>query len=100
MRLIDADALKEAIKSDMYVVDYADEGAIYGMFWSGIENAIDEQPTVEPTTGKWMFSSNDAEGVCSCCNFKLYGTPYYGKYLIVPYNYCPNCGCKMEVDDE
>ncbi len=120
MRLIDADTLKEAIKSDMYVVDYGVEGAIYGMFWSGIENAIDEQPTVEQLdeisdayengyqqgkfegrkTGKWLYGATETgalniqyrEYICSECG--------WSHSLMIPRNYCPNCGAKMEVEDD
>ena len=93
MRLIDADALKEAIKNDMYVVDYGVEGAIYGMYWSGIENAIDEQPTVEQKAGKWLIAEKDRYMVhsvrCSVCGYCI-------SWMA---NYCPNCGARMEVQE-
>ena len=51
----------------------------------------------EPVShGQWVFSPDHAEGICTMCNFKIYGRPYNNTYLIVPYNYCPNCGAKME----
>lgn len=97
MRLIDADTLKEAIKNDIYVVDYGVEGAIYGMFWSGIEYEIDEQPTVEQKTGEWLYGAVETgacniqyrEYICSECG--------WSHSLMIPQNYCPNCGTKMEV---
>ena len=49
----------------------------------------------EPQTGEWMFSPDDAEGICTVCQYKIYGRPYQGRYLIVPYNFCPNCGARM-----
>lgn len=60
---------------------------------------IAEQPTIdsEPVRhGQWVFSPDHAEGICTMCNFKIYGRPYNNTYLIVPYNYCPNCGAKMD----
>ena len=60
---------------------------------------LDRTPTadvVERKRGRWMFSSDDAEGVCSVCQYKIYGRPYQGHYLIIPYNYCPNCGAYMK----
>jgi len=49
----------------------------------------------ENVRGEWRFSPDHAEGVCSVCQFKIYGRPYQNTYLIVPYNYCPNCGADM-----
>ena len=87
MRLIDADALE--------VVCFKDKG---GCFSDGVQwvlEKIDALPTVQPQTGKWMFSPDDAEGICTVCQYKIYGRPYQGRYLIVPYNFCPNCGARM-----
>ena len=48
MRLIDADALKDTICSNVYPVTDYFNSQDYGMFWTGgIEKAIDEQPTIE-----------------------------------------------------
>ena len=48
MRLIDADALKNTICSNVYPVTDYFNSRDYGMFWTGgIEKAIDEQPTIE-----------------------------------------------------
>lgn len=54
---------------------------------------IDAEPVRQ---GQWIFRPDHAEGVCTLCNFKIYGRPYNNTYLIVPYNYCPNCGAKMD----
>jgi len=61
------------------------------------EKKIDEN-SVEH--GTWIFSPDHAEGICSRCNFKIYGRPYNNTYMIVPYNYCPNCGAKMDEKEE
>jgi len=50
--------------------------------------------------GKWMFSPDHAEGICTNCHYKIYGRPYQNTYLIVPYNYCPNCGAEMRGEDD
>lgn len=48
----------------------------------------------EPKTGHWKYFQNekgDWMNVCSNCNSDC-GVGY-------PYNYCPNCGCRMESAD-
>lgn len=87
MRLIDADSLEthEIYEGEWVRVVYADD--------------IDNAPTIEAEPvrhGKWIFSPDHAEGSCTNCNYKIYGRPYQNTYLIVPYNYCPNCGFKMD----
>lgn len=81
MRLIDADAAIDEIRKCRFVVDAIEK--------------ISGLPTAQPQTGKWMFSPDDAEGICTVCQYKIYGRPYQGRYLIVPYNFCPNCGARM-----
>lgn len=47
MRLIDADALKEDIANNVYMVADYFNSKDFGMFWTGgIEKIIDEQPTI------------------------------------------------------
>lgn len=47
MRLIDADALKEIISGNSYILRDSINSMNFGMFWDGIEQAIDESPTVD-----------------------------------------------------
>ena len=54
----------------------------------------------ENVKGEWRFSSDHAEGICTRCQYKIYGRPYNNTYLIVPYNFCPNCGAEMEGEEE
>ena len=95
-RYIEANALLEILKRDEeYNADIPERA-------DGIRDAIIdvlEAPTadvVERKRGRWMFSSDDAEWVCTVCQYKIYGRPYQGHYLIIPYNYCPNCGAYMK----
>lgn len=64
-----------------------------------MKDTLENAPTIdaEPVRhGHWIFSQDDAKGTCSCCQYPIYGKPYNGQYLITPYNYCPNCGAKMD----
>lgn len=61
VRLIDAEALKELVASNVYPVADAFNSRDYGMFWTGgIEKAIDEMPSI------------DAVPVVRCRNCKHY----------------------------
>lgn len=52
-RYIDADALKEDIANNVYMVADYFNSKDFGMFWTGgIEKIIDEQPTV--TENRWI----------------------------------------------
>ena len=48
MRLGDLDALKEVIKANHYLLSSKHNSTDYGMFTTGIMQAIDNAPTVEP----------------------------------------------------
>lgn len=83
MRLIDADSLEthEIYEGEWKMVVYADD--------------IDAAPTVEAKPvrhGKWIDTPNYYQRwKCSLCGCHTRDA--------AP-NYCPNCGAKMEVDDE
>lgn len=98
MRLIDADALINRMYHDAFETDTDmqkwDSGCWirYKMF----ENAIDEQPTIEPKRGKWNLEILEngkcgARVVCSNCGYKHFDS-MRKKYT----NYCPNCGARMK----
>ena len=87
MRLIDADALNKAFdKSEAIEEIYGSDGLPV------ISEVIDAAPTIdaEPVRhGKWIDKSGGIEGAwnhCSVC----------GERAIELYDYCPNCGAKME----
>ena len=68
-----------------------------------VQRKLDEQPTADVVLvkrGKWIFSPDHAEGICTNCSQRIYGRPYNNTYVIVPYRYCPHCGAKMEVEDD
>lgn len=80
-RLIDADALRKRIKA---------KNASNAMMKAMREECvaeIDDAPTIEPKMGKWI-SKADQRWHCSLCD----GIAPKG----YRWNYCPNCGARME----
>lgn len=85
-------------------IDLIDAGRLLSPnepMWSDNEviGFLNRRPTVdaEPVIhAKWICSPDHSEGACTNCNYKIYGRPYQNTYLIVSYNYCPNCGAKMD----
>jgi hypothetical protein len=90
MRLIDADALRQTIESNLY----------WGLDSDGaIMDTIDEAPTVdavEVAHGRWEPHPN-ANGFerCSVCHDC---TIYDDWATEQKWYYCPNCGAKMDGD--
>lgn len=84
MRMIDADALMRKFKT-------ASPMAIDGR----ARQIVEEMPTIEERkTGKWIVFSSPDEYHCG-----LVKCPFCSEELIAEaneYNYCPNCGARME----
>lgn len=93
------------------MAEYIDKEALKESFWASCNNClseddiadlIDEIPAadVAPVVhGNWVSCFEDwrkqIEGdKCSSCGFEHYGTN------IRSYNFCPNCGAKMDLEDE
>ena len=95
MRLIDADALLESGICAEY--GYNDNGLLL-IPMRDVTNSIRNAPTIdaEPVRhGRWLYNSyptvwyghgEPPEWVCSECEERAYNT----------YDYCPNCGTKMD----
>ena len=95
MRLIDADALLESGICAEY--GYNDNGLLL-IPMRDVTNSIRNAPTIdaEPVRhGRWLYNSyptvwyghgEPPEWVCSECEERAYNT----------YDYCPNCGAKMD----
>ena len=96
-RLIDANALMDDVEMD---------GALYACLGAvdDVRFLVDSQPTVdavEVVHGRWIDKKIDNfrmwELRCSECdwvgisNYDAYNEPY-------DFNYCPNCGAKMDGD--
>ena len=88
MRLIDADALKDYIdaqKGRPFI------GCTVG---EALKIMTDEQPTIQPKRGKWIYHIDDlfpAESTMECnqCHAE--------QPLTCDDEFCPHCGAKMEV---
>ena len=94
MRLIDADAT-------IYALNVASRGDSKDVIRNLVICFLLASPTVdaEPVRhGKWLCSDDIYEtAVCSVCNFDT-GEPY--EYVKKSWNFCPNCGAKMERKEE
>lgn len=77
----------------------------------GAYQMILDAPSAERPTGRWIRMS-DADGEYYCCDqcgeelnryiteAPSFSKQYPSKYSIDKTNFCPNCGAKMEVQDE
>lgn len=82
----------------------ANEDCLIGKY-KAIE-LLDELPSVqpEPKTGRWEYVQYDGNPKignwhCSECNRLVYGV-ISARNPVYAYNYCPECGAKMESEDE
>lgn len=101
MRIIDADALCDAMYHEAFETDTDmqkwDSGCWirYKMF----ENVIDEAPTIEPKRGEWIDMGDFEQcSVCKGTHLKEFQS-YYGKTTWIKTPYCPNCGADMRGKD-
>lgn len=97
MRLIDADAL----------IEFIDCGHLRNpleMCFSerDVIDMIESRPSAQPEQKKGAWIPHDCLGrpsidkdVCSCCGQRFYQIAETG----CEWNFCPNCGAKMEVEE-
>ena len=97
MRIIDADAVKELIRSGISVDTCADQDYVCEL--------VDDIPTidsVEVVHGEWIgynadkgsdWLRSDGEPIFLVCN-KCHGVVM--NHASVNWNFCPNCGAKMD----
>lgn len=89
-----------------------------GKFASGVnmalellENIIENAPAayVAPVVhGHWVYNRNGMDwnlgawecSACKCKNNNLPGSEIYSPYSFVGSRYCPNCGAKMDKEEE
>lgn len=93
--LISRRATIDFIKNHSYLVRYDGNSIEQGMTVTGIEQALNEMPSIQPKqkTGRWidiMVEGMPAQA-CDQCN-TFYPLAYTGG----GHKYCPNCGAKMD----
>ena len=98
-RYIDADNVIAQLKEYIDVYSWVDENGMHGLKWCAMMEALDVvEEAVQHEHGQWIEREpyvNTFE--CSNCNhwFVLEdGSPAENNY-----NYCPNCGAKMGVEE-
>ena len=93
-RLIDATQLIKRLEAMKYDTD--------AITIDGIIRALKEPSTVdavEVVHGKWEMGLDEGDyeyGTCSVCGYNEYNA--FG--CLLPHNYCPNCGAKMDGGNE
>ena len=88
--LISRQAAIDFIKEHSYPVRYDETSIEQGMTLTGIEQALNEVPTIQlqQKTGYW-FDVGSLSCRCSECGGKSNRES----------RYCPNCGAKMETEE-
>ena len=96
MRLIDADALIECIKDDLY-----DNASFwYKLIADALIKCIQDQPTISDPVrnGRWI-TKDSTTAKCSCCGWWQRTTMYYLPDDINAfskcYRFCTSCGVQM-----
>ena len=94
--LISRQAAIDFIKEHSYPVRYDNTSIEQGMTVTGIEQALNEMPSIQPNqkTGRWEHDGGHFANrwICSQCGYKFYFEKSEAKY-------CPNCGAKIESDN-
>lgn len=103
MRLIDADSLVRNIKKwEKYIGNYEKEIPYNEDIYVSIMMTIEDEPTVDAVPIKHGHYVGEADGYangelvydtwkCSEC-----GCVFEDEYEKPTYNYCPNCGARMD----
>lgn len=97
MRMIDADALYRTVTLLWETSDEED-------FEKGVFAAMENAPTIKPRKGMWIERTVSRvkaidewqSARCSVCGL-YHTTPYL--YYFNHYNYCPNCGARIEKNE-
>ena len=93
MRQIDADIMRENLEWCK-----SQSGRYDDIYWDDVIERLDVQPTVDAVPvkhGRWEPVKN-LEGMFSC---SLCGDEWGSAEKMVPMQYCPSCGAKMDLEE-
>lgn len=93
MRLIDADALKT------HVCEMCDDGQreCKGDNSCAILCWINDMPTIEPEVRHGRWKKKNGEIYCTNCKKSKWSASF--ELMLRRFNFCPNCGAKMDATD-
>ena len=103
-RYIDADALMKVIREHDYPLRSHFNSTDNGMFTIGVQQAVDEAPTIDAVPVVRGYSYEDdktysgpgtSNYICSVCG-EMQGTWKKGLAQNQKFKFCPWCGAKME----
>lgn len=77
---------EEAIKAVKFYETFCDP-------YPRVIEALEDLPSAQPRKGKWIETEFLKLRECSCCHVR------WGMYDVENFDFCPNCGCRMEEGD-
>ena len=99
MTLIDKDALMETIRNNHYPLATRNNSIDNGMFTIGIQQAVDEQPTVDAVEVRHGYWIGPGEYVTTAYgHLDIYQCSECGANITIDDydSFCPACGCRMD----
>lgn len=99
--LISRQAAIDLFRDNCYLVRLFSNSIEEGMTLTGIEQALNVLPTVQPKTGHWIivfnptpFYNDDGTTEARPMGYRCSGCKQLNPWY--KFRYCPNCGAKME----
>ena len=71
----------------------------YEQGWNDLQECIENLPPVQPKRGHWMIEPTEEPEYCKCSECG-YVNLIVEVFALDGYHYCPNCGAKMERNED